>query len=244
MKVIVGAPVFNRAWILPTWWKYMAKQTVQPDGFCFVMGESTDNTQSQLFAIDVDVPGKITVVKSRFPVYTRDQRGADSNDKWRARHMAAVRNELRTLFLKQDADVFISLDTDILLTDPTSIEQMVNSIENSGHDVVCALTSLSPNPAVLCCNAGWWAGGDLGDYHRGWRRAEERDVEERSSPVRIDIPMAVYAIRRWMLAMSKYKEHECGEDIGFADSLQSHLADIVWLTHVKTQHVWGPTHLR
>ena len=272
VKVAVGAPVFNRGWILSKWWEYMAKQTLRPDYFCFVHGRSTDDTLDKLYgggqrdpavlkwgpAVPVPVnPAGLPVLKlraSRLPVFTRDQRNDDPKDRCRARHMAALRNELRALFMSTDADVFVSLDTDILLTDPMALERMVAAVTTGAGviradtsrddwDVAAAMTSLHPYGfRGACFNAARWAGGEPGSYTRGWHRLERNDIWT-SRPMPIDVPMAAYAIKRHAMGMAAYREHECGEDFGFADRLEAHGLRTIWLTDVQVPHVWGPQYI-
>jgi hypothetical protein len=256
--------VFNRAWILPAWWECMAKQTLQPDGYLFTLGESTDDTKAwlttrrpQLVSADGDFAGSL-VVHSRLPVFTRQQRQGDPNDLNRARHMSALRNELRHAYAVHyrhhlPSDLFVSLDTDILLTDPTALERMVDVIkprpgarwDRPGEfDVAAPLVALHPHGFDSgCFNAGWWVAGNPGDYQRAWHRAGLYEVYSRKTPVAVDIPMGAYATRRHVIGACRYKEHESGEDMGFADSLGRRGYTTGWLTDVRCPHVWGPSYL-
>ena len=274
-KVVLGAPVFNRAWILRHWWERIAAQTLRPDGFCFVLGKSDDATGDMLYGGGhdyselkwgpvphfqheselVDLPF-LRIERSRLPVYTRNERQADPKDSNRARHMAALRNELRAMFLATDADIFVSLDTDLLLDDPGTLQRLVDAV--TGHSrlinhatgtdewaFAALATVLHPVRESHCYNAAVWADGGTtpGTPDRHWRRMDENDYLARRSPVPIDIPMAGYAITRWALAMCRYAYHDQGEDMGFADSLYRHGFRGLWVKDVWATHVWGPHHL-
>lgn len=232
MKVAIGAPVAERAWILNRWFQCLDRQTVRPSEFCFVYSHSTDGT----LALLKDAPAPTTVVKSPLPFYPRDQRNDDPADKCRAKHFSKLRNHLRTLLLATDADVLLSLDTDILLEDEYAIERLVDALDD--FDMAAPLTYLHPGGELSeCYNAGFWTAGDPGSFTRGWRRADKNDVLAYRSPIKIDVPMACVAMRRHALAMCKYKPHECGEDLGFADSIDQHDLRVGWLTDLPVRHV-------
>lgn len=236
-KIALGAPVAERAWILPQWWECLEQQTLQPDEYCFVYSKGTDDTKSELMR-----PGKqVHVFETRLPYHSRDNRNADQSDPWRASHMAQLRNQLRGMFRATDADVFISLDTDILLEEPTTLEQLVDTL-SQGWDVAAPVTYLHPLGAQsYCYNAGFLAGGE--GFDQAWRRVDSYDMRSANSPMRIDIPMAAFAITRHAMGMCSYMPHECGEDIGFAQRLKKHRFTVGWLQHLEVRHVWGKQYL-
>lgn len=252
LKVAVGAPVAERAWILPDWLGCLERQTLQPDCLCFAYSHSRDDTKAILTEGHRGCPLILHSSKLRF--HPRSARQGDPTDQNRALHFSRLRNELRALFLATDADICVSLDTDILLTDPTALERLVGAV--TGHaglvradtgydnwDVAAPLLCLHPTGFDShCYNAGWWMAGDPGDPQRIWRRADENDYRSRKTPVPVDIVMGAFAIRRHALAMCRYKPHELGEDLGFADALcERHRA--VWLTDLPVDHIWDRTGL-
>lgn len=252
---MVGAPVANRAWILPRWFECLEAQTLRPDEYRFVVGKSTDGTAGVLRDLAKQHEAKVVLAGTRLPTYARDKRNTEETDPHRAQHMADLRNELRREFLKTDADVFVSLDTDILLEDPTVLERLVAELYGPraekpraewGWDAVAACTSLHPT-SPHCYNAGWWRAGDRGDPHRIWERADENVIAlhgSKRSAIKVSIPMAVFAIHRWAMLECRYKAHECGEDLGFADALDQRHFRVGWRPDLKVRHVWDELALR
>jgi hypothetical protein len=230
----LGAPVANRANILPDWFGGLRGQTLQPDQLCFVYSPTGDRTRTIIEGSGYPV----TITEYKAPFFSRDERNGDPKDPNRAKHFTRLRNTLRRMFLDTDADVFISLDTDIMLTDETALERLVDTL-SQGWDVAAPLTCLHPAGFDShCYNAGWWTAGDPGDPNRVWRRAERNDVVTRRSPVQVDFPMAAYAIRRHTMALCRYAPFECGEDLGFGDALNRHQARCAWLTDLRVPHIW------
>jgi len=247
MTVVVGAPVAERAWILPKWFECLDKQTLKPDGFCFIYSDSQDNTH-ELLTNDI-APSYIRRVK--LPFISRDVRNANPADPHSAKHMAKLRNELRRLFLSEtDADYFVSLDTDILLEDKHILQELINVVKPGpiGHkfpippqyDVACARTVLHHWDQSQCYNAGMLGGGE--GFDQVWQRCDNSALLYKS-PIRIDVPMAIWATRRHVVGMCDYVEHECGEDIGFAQSLKQHNFRVAWRHDLVARHVWGPSFL-
>lgn len=242
VKIAIGTPVAERAWALPEWWRHLEHQTLRPDYYCFVLSPSEDATEHMLAWPDM---GTSLARKTKRPFIARDARADDPKDPWRARHFAGLRNEVRGMLLGTDADVFITLDTDVMLTDPATVERMV-ALLGDGWDVVAARTCLHPfGDASQCYNAGRWVGGEPGSFDRIWHRLDGNDVAvpRHGGVVPIHIPMACYAMRRQVLAACKWKAHAAGEDLGFADALDKHHFKVGWMQNVRAEHVWGAHHM-
>lgn len=239
MKLAVGAPVAERGWILPTYLDCLSRQTVQPDYYRFVYSKSKDDTLSVLNEAEQSLD--LQVFETTLPYYSRDERGTDRKDPWRATHMSKLRNRLRALFLQTDADVFLSLDTDILLEDETIIEQMLETLQSTDNcDLVAARTSLHALHDDVH-NVGWFTDRVDSSSEQAWRRAEDSDLLIYKPPIQIDIPMAVFVVNRFTHSMCRYKSHAQGEDIGYAQTFLAHRFKAVWRPDLVCRHVWGPS---
>lgn len=239
MRIAVGAPVADRAEILPRWFECLRAQTIQPDDYIFIHSGDRDET----YRILVENGARVT--RTALPYYSRNERNLDPADPHRARHLARLRNQGRREFLLTDADVFFSLDTDILLEDPTVIERLLALLED-GWDTASPLLYLHPlGERSECYNAGWWktrdpAGHGNFDFGRAWERATKNQVLSYRSPLKIDIPMAAVMMKRHALAMCRYQAHELGEDMGFAQQLEKHGMRCAWATDILVRHVMDP----
>lgn len=245
MKLVVGAPVCDRDWALPRWFECLQAQTRPPDEYVFVVNELPGlHTRRLLHELcPFDVP-RLSYAIDRTPYIPRDDRqhhlpeNVYGDFAWR-------RNKLLDMALKRDPDVFFSLDSDIMLDDPTTIERLLRlltaakALTAGSPDVVAASTFLHPTGrAGECYNAAWWAGGDEGSPERAWRRATADDAAE--GVQLIDIPMAAVMMTRRVAETCRYRWHAQGEDLGFAQDLDRLDYRCVWDPNLETRHVMSP----
>jgi len=239
MKVAVGAPVAERGWILREWRRGLLRQTLQPSSYCFVYSHSEDDTLSILGDGEWEAP--VSTLITPAPFYSRNDRHSDQSDPQRAGHFSLLRNSLLSLFLLTDADLFVSLDTDILLEDSTVLEQLAQTIRD-GWDVASPLCYLHAAGAISeCYNAGHLGGGE--GFTQGWWRVERHELRDYSL-LGIGVPMAAMMMRRDVARQCRYRAHDCGEDVGFAQSLAEHRFKVAWRTDLEVRHVWGADYLR
>jgi hypothetical protein len=234
VKVIVGAPVCGRDWILPQWFECLKAQTRPPDEYVFVVKEIDGDRSRQLLHKHGPLPPKLSYAIDRTPYVPRMERNK-IGAQYVYTDFAVRRNRLLQMVLKREPGVFISLDTDILLEDPTAIERLLAMLDRA--PVASLVTFLHPlGRESECYNAGHWQGGDPGSPTRAWRRVTPQDAQ---GTIEIDIPMAVVAMRREVLDTCRYHYHECGEDLGFAQNLNQHGYRCLYDTDLHARHVWS-----
>lgn len=247
MRVVVGAPVANRAWALPEWFACLEAQTRRPDGFCFVhSGKYGDETHRALYrgAYQVVPFGDPTVIHDPRPAHPREDQPA------RYHTLAALRNQLLpAAYLHQGASVFLSLDTDVMLDDPDTIERLVALIED-GWDTASPILFLSDrcrrdwkpgDAAPWAVNALRWRGdGDPYGERKPFVRVEGFEPRE---VVQVDVPLAAVAMNARVMKQCRYRWHEAGEDLGFAHDLTRIGARCALDTGLPAFHAWNPEHL-
>lgn len=142
MRILVGAPVHQRAWVLPSWFGALRAQEGVADwaiSFVFNYGESTDETiralhegvQSGGWTYDLIVDdGDDHVAKRTWNV-------------GRYETMVRLRNRLLDVVRAEEPDYYLSLDTDILLP-PHGIRTLVEELEKSHLDGVSPLMYMTP----------------------------------------------------------------------------------------------------
>lgn len=237
--LVCGAPVANREWALPHWFECLASQTVRPDRLIFVhSGQWGDETWQALFTgaeqhgFDLDV--------------LHDPRAPHQRiDNARYQTLADLRNQLLTAAQDARADQFLSLDTDVMLEQPDTIEHLQTMLTDC--DLASCATFLHPaasKPDVeheifWAYNAGWLP-KDLTAH--GFIRPLPNELDWDATH-RIDIPMAIWLGNQQAL-YCRYAWHESGEDIAFGRALQAAGLICHWDPRVRAKHYWQPSHLK
>lgn len=140
--IAVGCPIYERAWILPTWLEHLRAWTDLVDmELVFVLTPGKDETYDIIDRIDWA------------PVHTYEMlSGSHSTkrnwgDKDRLETMVSLREALRREVAVIGPDFFLSLDSDILVTppdlSPNNIIRLLGDMDDK-YDAVAALTFLAP----------------------------------------------------------------------------------------------------
>ena len=133
IDIIIGCPTRNRTWILPTWKKYV-EEAVPDDWYCsyvFVVGEDDEETIEMLSSWD-----STKIIKVTEPEIPEER---SWGNKERFRHMAFLRNTMLDYVRKQSPDLFLSLDSDILINSKT-ICNLYETVVQCNADAVGGLT--------------------------------------------------------------------------------------------------------
>lgn len=235
MSLIVTAPVAGRDWILPRWFECLAAQTVRPDEILLLHGGTKGDPTWRAIWAGAEEHG-FTVVRMHDPSPPHPR-----HDNERFHTLARLRNIiLATAAITTSHDHLFSLDTDILLEDPESIERLLAECSSARYDVVSPLVYLHPEMRWTA-NAGYFSADPtvaaddpdaLGDWP--WKRAEVGVPAMRP----IDIPMAALMMTRAVYSTVRYRWHKAGEDVGFAINLRLAGFSAGWVPEVEGKHVW------
>jgi hypothetical protein len=233
LRLIVGCPIAHRAWALPLWFEHLAAQSRRPDAFAFIHGGLIGDETWQ--AIEWET------ARHGFPVQVRhDERWPHPrHDNQRFHTLVDLRNQLLDLARDElEADLFLSLDSDVMLEDTSTIATLERMIAEGECELAAPATWLHPQgEGSFAYNAGWWQpGGSPEDPRRAWKRPEPDKVPW-GDVVPIDVPMAAWLGNRNAMACA-YRWHEGGEDLGFAQSIESEGVRCLWDTALKCRHVW------
>jgi hypothetical protein len=217
VKLIVGCPVSCREWILPTWFAHVHRAAdtagLQPD-FTFVC-HPQDRSWDCLLGHAPDA----TIVPAGFA------RGNDER-RWnsaRYQQMVELRNQLLVAVRQQGPDLFLSLDSDILLH-PDQLKLMIECLDR--FDAVggrCYMTS-------------------SGTRFPSWGRLSrygnlQRTDAEGTFPV--DVIMAVKLMTPAAYAVD-YAFDLQGEDIGWSRAATGAGVTLGWDGRSIAKHVLAP----
>ena len=133
-KVLVGCPIFNRAWILPRWLDALAAQDDVDLGIGFCHTEGNDGTERIIAA---------EKLKDRFryvDVYNFSGGTEDSTHGWtdlqKLDTIAAKRNRLLDMARHSDAEFYLSLDSDVIVP-PGGLKALLDTLQTTNAHAVC-----------------------------------------------------------------------------------------------------------
>lgn len=221
MRVLVGAPVRQRAWILPRWFNHVEaaceRAGVVPD-YLFV-ADRHDEVVGEIgaFAANSNRVCSVELVDEAGPYVERQWFDED-----RIHHLVGLRNLLLTAVRGQGPDVFFSVDSDVLLH-PLAIADMLEGLGRFG--AVGGATFLSEH-GVRVPNCAWRQG------HNGFRR---RPIEC-PGVIPVDIIMAVKAMSPAAYAVD-YDFARGGEDIGWCTNASRAGVKLGWDNRHCSKHV-------
>lgn len=191
MKVMVGAPVRNRGWILPRHLDALLEQDEVEVEFLYVVNDCVDNT------VDVLEHYNIPYVTNNLSAENSHERGYYKLDS-----LAVLRNRLLDEFIKSDCDYLFSIDTDIIIPDG-SLKKLIED----DKEIISML--IKNNPTIPAHN--------IMRYSEEFDRVAHFEITEEGI-IEGDLTGAVYLIRREAIeAGVRYGYHWIGEDAYFSE---------------------------
>ena len=219
--IVVGCPTQNRSWILPLWRDYVTEAVPEDWNLQFVLAVPSWDEET------IALADWATIV----PL---DESEKDDSRKWRWNntdvyyHMAHIRNELLRTVRTIKPDVFLSLDSDILIH-PNAIVEMYETMMANKADAVGGLTYLDPIDPTVTSLATWSDPATCTMFQRCTAPGQHP----------IDIIMAIQMMGN--LAYNVNYEHNIlGEDFGWAKSLKRAGAKIFCDGRSASKHVMDP----
>lgn len=224
MNLIVGCPVRDRLWVLPSWFEYLERATekaaVEP--FILMAGDPRDESVDYAaHAANARGWGFQNIAVTENGSYER---------LWnidRYRHMAMLRNLLLTEVKQRAPDIFWSLDSDILIQEDALVLAL-EALEQRPFDAVgqrCYMTEYGAWCASYCMFTN---GGLL------------RDDSDGCFPVDVIMASKVMSPRAYDIA---YVIDEQGEDIGWSKECARFGVKLGWDGRTVSKHVMAVEYL-
>jgi len=213
LKIIVGCPISDRAWILPRYLECVHAQVVDADiELLFHCGKSSDNTEE-------------IIKNSNAKKLLSNDIGIGSNKRtWnmnRYKLMAGLRNRLLEEICRLDPDYYFSLDSDILIP-----EDCVARLLAREKDAISPLMSMIPNG--MCPNVMTFR------ENSAYRK---KSYMFDGKPMKADVIMAAVLMNRRFYRKVRYREHKLGEDVGWSFDARDKGFEL-WLDpSIKVRHV-------
>jgi len=223
--VMVGAPVRDRAWILPTYLEHIYNLNYDKKKIilCFVINDSRDASESIInkWLAEYGEEYSSTIVVHCNQGQIPDERTHYVREKI-YHTLSIVRNKFLDTALRSRADYLFSVDSDILVQPET-----LNELLKSDKDIVAAQIwndASKRYPNILMKNKA----GTIRHYF---------DFPK-NSLFKCDVTGAVYLISRRVLeAGVRYGYHRQGEDITFCEDAKAKRFTIWANTSVCCDHI-------
>jgi hypothetical protein len=219
-NVLIAAPIYDRAWILPQWIEFIEKQNYPKEniGFMFELGPDDNLTHEILWEWQAYAP-QYKYFDAQIYMKIAHEAHPDGKRHWSAQkyyNMVTLRNNLleRATNLSDQFDYYFSLDSDIFLEDPDTILKLVNHAE-TGKDVLSPLMYMTPYDTNYPSAMTW-------ENRPGGHAIRSLSKNEIGTVFKVDIVMAAVFMSRDVYTKTRYQWHRQGEDLGFA----THLAEL------------------
>ncbi len=236
MRFLISLPLYKREWILPEWLRCIEDQTVplKDIGFLFLMANESDDPGSYkvLFEWQAQRPdlGYFDVITDPTSEHKSHVRGSRS---WRMgdfSRMAGFRNTLMDRARELQPENYFSLDSDILLTNPRSLEILSRELVN--FNAVNPLIFMSPSstehPSVLSWSHKTRPGCETKRYLNKYQMGKVFQA---------DVIMGAVMMDPEAYVKSRYITHVAGEDVGWASSMQKNGLTMGCVSYLYCPHV-------
>lgn len=220
VKIIVGCPVSNRAWILDRYREHVSRALDGQDfSFLFVVGEKDEETLALLSDWD-----DTELIISDEP----DRSDVRDWNRTRYEEMSILRNSLLKRVRELRPALFLSLDSDILLHED-AFKSALGVMLQYEVDVVGMKVYLMPS------------GTDVPNYGRWTQRFKREGYmrPDRDSVTRADILMAAKLMNQKAYNIN-YASHIYGEDLGWSKNANDAGVGMMWDGTVANKHIMLP----
>jgi hypothetical protein len=207
--IIISAPVYQREWILPTWFAYIESQDwpLADLGFVFELAPNDDATLGCLIDFHERHPEVRHFdlhVNHQVPHKTHPE-GTRSWTKDHYIHMATMRNNILDRVTQLKPDRLFSLDTDVLLEDPRTISKLFELTHTL--QAVNPLLYMTPINIDFPSVMTWVADGRAFRDHSRYPLGEVFQA---------DVIMAAVMMTPVVYRNVRYAWHKQGEDLGWS----------------------------
>jgi hypothetical protein len=223
MKVVIGAPVKDRAWVIPTWYRAIEEQEIDDvdvSVICIV-SPSSDNTKELL-----EERGGIVLFHDTDLKPGRSRRDIDGHiwgDMETYAYMSDLRNSLTWAARGLEADYFLSLDSDIILPKNGLATLLDYAADHEGV--------VSPSVNMVARGTVW---NQMSWVDNSRPSMAHRPIQEPMEGA-ADVVMACMLLDRSAMDVN-WKAHRQGEDIGFCIDAAAKGVKLWWLPTVRCSH--------
>jgi hypothetical protein len=239
MKLIIGCPIYKRSWILKYWISCIANQTIDLSDIGFIFEVSKNDQET------VSILENWKKHESKIPVFEINYRDdlshfehINNGRQWtisKYENMVSLRNSLLSRVRELKPEYYFSLDSDILLTNKSTIELLVTHIK-SGADAVSPLMFMTPEgvnyPSVMTWKEGF----------------ETKAYRHQSYPLgtyfQSDVIMAAKMMSPKVYRNVNYEIHMQGEDLGWSLGCRKKNYKLYCASYIYAPHIMNEMMLK
>jgi len=238
MKLIIGCPIYKRDWILPHWIRCILKQSLDISNIGFVFETAPDDiaTSKALHAwkkIDSRIP--LFIINERKDINHYEHK--NNGRQWtlsKYHNMISLRNSVLKTVREYQPDYYLSLDSDILLENPNTLELLIAHIR-AGADAVSPLMYMTPVGKQFPSVMTWKT--EVGES------AYRENLYPLGSFFQSDIIMAAKMMSKDVYNNVDYAFHHQGEDLGWSANATQHGFSLFSASYIYAPHIMSPMHL-
>ena len=219
-SLIVGCPTNNRSWIIDKWFDHVEAACEKAEINCtysFVVGNKSDD----LDFISKNEKATIRVIEE----HSREDVRFWNHSRYE--YMSSLRNQLLSLVREQKPDLFLSLDSDILLH-PDAIASAIDALQQHPDAWACGMKCYMSVGGTVHPSMGNWIDMESSRYYRA----------DSGSISTVDIIMAAKLMKPEAYNID-YQWHGSGEDLGWSRAAKMSGAKFIWDGRVINKHVMG-----
>lgn len=211
MKLIIGCPIYKRDWILNHWIRCIRSQSFDLGSVGFVFEASSNDTATLGMLetwkrYDQSIPYFDIIIRDDIPHHEH----SENSRQWtisKYENMVKLRNSLLSKVRELEPDYYFSLDSDILIENPNTLELLVAHIKE-GADAVSPLMFMTPVGDMYPSVMNW-----LND---GTSKARRYPRYPLGTYFQSDVIMAAKMMSKQVYSTVDYCLHQQGEDVGWS----------------------------
>jgi hypothetical protein len=232
MKLIIGCPIYKREWIFPLWAAAIERQSVDLSDIGFIFETSPDD-EGTLSLINSwlnrnkNIPFIKINVREDIPHFEHKQ-GSRQWTLSKYENMIRLRNHLLQDVREAAPDYYFSLDSDIIIKNPSTIELLINHIKE-GADAVSPLMFMTPFGTQFPSVMTW--------KNDGTDKAFRRSDYPLGTYFQSDIIMAAKMMSKEVYENVNYKFHVQGEDLGWCMEAKEKGYKLYSASYIYAPHV-------
>jgi len=236
MKLVLGCPIYKRDWILPNWIKSILSQSLDISKIGFVFECSADDIGTLQILnswkeCDNRIPYFDIKIREDIPHFEHEE----NKRSWtisKYHNMVSLRNSLLNSVRELSPDYYFSLDSDILMSNPSTMELLIAHV-NDGADAVSPLMYMTPvgtmYPSVM-----------------DWRQDEPDKAYRRKdysigSYFKSDVIMAAKMMSKDVYQNVDYSVHMQGEDVGWSLNCREQGYNLYSASYIYCPHIMSRT---